>query len=49
MSAREERRRLAYRWLQRGVPKSEIARRLEVSWQTVNAWSQRLRSEGPNS
>lgn len=49
MSAREERRRLAYHWLRRGVSKAEIARRLEVSWVTVNNWRKRLLSQGPGS
>ena len=49
VSAREERRRLAYKWLRRGVAKAEIARRLGVSWVTVNNWHKRFLSEGPDS
>ncbi|MCI4322503.1 MAG: IS630 family transposase [Thermoplasmata archaeon] len=49
VSAREERRRLAYRWLRRGVPKAEIARRLEVAYKTVWAWEKRQRTQGPRS
>jgi hypothetical protein len=36
MSAREERRRLGYRVLQRGVPRASIARQLGVSYLTVH-------------
>ena len=48
-TAREERRRLAYRWLRRGVPKAEIARRLEVTWVTVHEWDKRRIADGPAS
>ena len=49
ISAREERRRLAYRWLRREVSKAEIARRLGVSYKTVWMWEKRRRSQGPQS
>ena len=49
MSAREERRRLAYRWLRRGISKAEVARRLEVSWTAVQKWEKRRLADGPNS
>ena len=49
MSAREERRRLAYRWLRRGVPRAEVARRLGVSWAAVDKWEKRRKAQGPNS
>jgi transposase len=49
VTGREERRRLAYRWLRRGLTKAEVARRLEVSWTAVNQWDKRRRTEGPNS
>jgi transposase len=49
VSAREERRRLGYRLLQRGVPKSTIARQLGVSYLTVLHWSDRRREGGPDS
>lgn len=49
MSAREERRRLAYRWLRRGISKAEVARRLGVSWTAVQKWDQRRLTDGPNS
>jgi transposase len=47
--AREERRRLAYRWLSKGISKAEIARRLEVSYHAVWEWDVRRRTEGPRS
>ena len=46
---REERRRLAYRWLRRGVPRAEVARHLKVSWAAVDKWEKRRLAEGPNS
>jgi transposase len=49
VSDREERRRLAYRWLRRGVAKAEIARRLDVAWRTVWDWDRRRKAEGPYS
>ena len=49
MTARGERRRLAYRWLRKGLPKAEVARRLEVSWAAVDKWDKRRLAEGPNS
>ncbi len=49
ISVREERRRLAYRWLRKGVSKAEIARRLDVAYKTVWAWENRQRTQGPNS
>ncbi len=49
MTAREERRRLAYRWLRKGLPRAEVARRLDVSWAAVDKWEKRRLSEGPNS
>ena len=49
MPEREERRRLAYRWLRRGVSKAEVARRLWVAWRTVWVWDKRRRAEGPRS
>jgi hypothetical protein len=47
VSAREERRRLGYRLLQRRVPKSAIARQLDVSYLTVLNWAKRREAE-PN-
>ena len=49
MSDREERRRLAYRWLRRGVSRAEVARRFEVSWAAVHQWEKRRLAQGPNS
>ena len=49
MSPREERRRLAYRWLRRGISKAEVARRLEVSWAAVQKWDRRRLADGPSS
>lgn len=49
VSAREERRRLAYRLFVKHVPKATIARTLGVSYVTVWRWEQRWRSEGPDS
>ena len=49
VSAREERRRLAYRWLRLGVAKTEIAERLGVTWWTVWNWDKRRRKEGAGS
>jgi transposase len=42
-----ERRRIrAARLLQRGVPQAEVARRVEVSRQSVSRWAETLASEG---
>jgi transposase len=49
VSAREERRRLGYRLLQRGVARTSIARQLGVSYLTVHTWAQRRREGGPDS
>lgn len=49
VSARAERRRLAYRWLRQGFSKAEVARRLGVSWTAVQNWEKRRLAEGPNS
>lgn len=49
VSGREERRRLAYRWLRRGVSQAEVARRLGVTWVTVHEWNKRRLSEGNDS
>ena len=49
VSAREERRRLGYRLLQRRVPKSAIARQLDVSYLTVLNWAKRREANGPDS
>lgn len=49
MTGKEERRRLGYRWLRRGISKAEVARRLEVSWTAVDKWDKRRVAEGPNS
>lgn len=49
MSAREERRRLAYQWLRRGVSRAEVARRLGVSWTAVQNWDKRRLADGPAS
>ena len=49
MSDHAERRRPAYRWLRRGISKAEVARRLEVSWTTVEKWEKRPLAKGPNS
>lgn len=45
--AREERRRLASRWLRQGVPKAEIARRLGVAGKTGGEWEKRRIQLGP--
>lgn len=49
MSAREERRRLAYKWLRRGISQAEVARRLGVAWVTVHEWNKRQLSDGKDS
>ncbi len=49
MLPREERRRIAYRMLQRHIPKSVIARQLGVAHKTVWMWEKRRASEGPLS
>lgn len=49
ITAAEERRRLAFLWLRRGVPKAEIARTLEVSYQSVYRWEFRQRALGPDA
>jgi transposase len=46
VSAREERRRLAFRLFQRRTPKATIARQLGVSYVTVWRWEERWRKEG---
>ena len=48
-SAREERRKLAYRWLRRGVSQAEVARRLEVTWMTVHRWNSNRLAAGNDS
>lgn len=49
VSAREERRRLAYRLLAKRTPTATIARELGVSYVTVWHWERRRRDEGPDS
>ncbi|EQD77128.1 IS630 family transposase, partial [mine drainage metagenome] len=49
ITAREERRRLAYRWLKRGISKAKVARRLEVAYKTVWEWEKRRQTQGPRS
>jgi transposase len=49
VSAREERRRLAYRLLRQHTPKATIARELGVSYVAVWRWEQRRRKEGVGS
>ena len=49
MSAREERRRIAYRMLQKHTPKASIARQLGVSYVTVWRWETRWQREGAAS
>lgn len=49
MAVREEQRRLAYRWLRKGVSQAEVARRLGVTWRAVHNWEQRRLAEGPSS
>jgi transposase len=46
VSAREERRRLAFRLFQKHTPKATIARQLAVSYVTVWRWEDRWRKEG---
>ena len=42
-----QRRRLrAARLLEKGVPQAEVARRLEVSRQSVSTWAKKLETEG---
>lgn len=48
-SFRELRRKRAYDLLQEGKPKAEIARKLDVSWVSVNKWSKRLLAKGYDS
>ena len=49
VSAREERRRIAYRMFRRRAPKAAIARTLGVSYVTVWRWETRWRAEGADS
>ncbi|MGI0129528.1 MAG: IS630 family transposase [Thermoplasmata archaeon] len=49
VSAREERRRIAYRMFAKRVPKATIARQLGVSYVAVWRWEARWRTEGPDS
>ena len=49
MSAREERRRIAYRMLQKHTPKASVARQLGVSYVTVWRWETRWKREGAAS
>ena len=49
VSAREERRRLGFRLLRRGVPKATVARQLGVTYLTVLHWAKRRQEHGPNS
>ena len=49
MTAREERRRIAYRMFRRRTPKAAIARALGVSYVTVWRWETRWKSEGSDS
>jgi transposase len=49
VSAREERRRIAFRMFQRRVPKATIARQLGVSYVTVWRWETRWTAEGPDA
>lgn len=49
VSAREERRRIAYRMFQKRVSKATIARQLGVSYVTVWRWETRWTTEGPDS
>jgi transposase len=46
VSAREERRRLAFRLFQKRTPKATIVRQLGVSYVTVWRWEERWRKEG---
>jgi transposase len=46
VSAREERRRLAFRLFQKRTPKATVARQLGVSYVTVWRWEERWRKEG---
>jgi transposase len=46
VSAREERRRLAFRLFQKHTPKATIARQLAVSYVTVWRWEARWQKEG---
>src|SRR5580700_819868 len=47
VSAREERRRIAFRMLRKRIPKATIARQLGVSYVAVWRWEQRWKREGP--
>jgi transposase len=49
VSAREERRRIAFRMFQKRVPKATIARQLCVSYVTVWRWETRWTTEGPDA
>jgi transposase len=49
VSAREERRRIAYGLLAQRTPKATIARELGVAYKTVWLWEKRRKEEGPHS
>ena len=46
---REQKRRMGYALLRKGVSRAEVASRLGVRWATVNDWMKRLDAEGKNS
>jgi transposase len=46
---REQKRRMGYDLLRRGVSRAEVAKRLGVRWATVNDWMKRLEAKGKKS
>jgi transposase len=46
---REQKRRMGYELLRKGVSRAEVAKRLDVRWATVNDWMKRLGAEGKGS
>jgi len=49
LKALQRRRLRAARLLEQGLPQAEVARRIGVSRQSVNAWAKRLDTEGPEA
>ena len=49
ISVREWKRRKGYELLSKGVRKADIARTLEVSWNTVGRWAKRMNDGGNSS
>lgn len=49
IKAMQRRRLRAARLLAQGVPQAEVARRVDVSRQSVSAWAKKLEAEGPEA